>query len=1137
MNTNQNEFVITGFDHVNNGIFDIEKLQIGDHLCCLYNTDEELRKVVVPFLKSGVEKHNKIIYLTDTYSSEQIRNNLSAEGVAINSYINTGQFRFLTAEVSYLQDETFNPDSMITLLKDETARAVAEGYSALQVTGVTSWIIHNSISPQKLIEYETKLNDFFSESPCIGICQYDLRVFPPDIILNLLRTHPKCIIQTQVYRNTYYIPVKDMLSINRDAVELQNWINNLRNHRAEADELQKSKALYKAAFNQSSAIKLLIDPQTGEIVDVNKAAERFYGYNVEKFKTMNINEINTLAPQQVQEEMTRARVQERLHFNFRHRLASGKIHDVEVYSGPIIMDGRTLLQSTVHDITEQKQAEEALRESEARFRLALKNSSIVVFSQDKQLRYTWIHNPNPDFMRETVLGKTDAELLPAKEAARLTEIKHRVLVSGIVAREQVCIATDMNTNFYDLTVEPLRSGSGCITGVTCVAVNITPRIQIEEALRESEQRFRTVADNAYNWEYWQRPDNSLEYVSPSVKRITGYDAQEFIADSKLTIRIIHPEDLELFIAHMKFQHVQDTEELRFRIITKTNEIKWIHHICRAIRDEQGLYLGKRASNRDVTDHKRAEDALKEKTRELEMERNLGQTYLDIAAVMILIFDKYGRITLANKKAHDLLGYKDGELIGKNWFDTCIPEVIGVELKDSFSNMISGKSVFSEFFENPVKTKNGNQRIISWHNSAHRDNRGIITSIISSGEDITDRKQMEYALRESEERFRQIAENVHEAFFLFDIHSESILYINPAIEKSFGIPISLLKEKKGSLYLLYEIVIEEDRHRLGMESGWLARNNRIDVEFRIRQPDNKLSWIRLRTFPVLDSTGDVYRVAGLIADITTQKEMKERECEHQQQLQQADKMVTLGQIVSGVAHEINNPNNFIMLNAPLVRKAWESILPVLLSEDNKSEQIYVGKMRLEDFTEYMFPLVDGILEGSKRISRIVTDLKDYTRPDIYDLTRKIDFTHPIRSAINLMRNTLTKNNINFVSSISDTPVLIQGSSQRLEQVVINLLQNSCDALTPNGARSILLSLDNDRKDDVSLSICDSGCGIEPQDLPHITEPFFTTKRSCGGTGLGLSVSSKIVADHGGRLLFTSKTGSGTTVTLQLPRRQI
>jgi polar amino acid transport system substrate-binding protein len=136
----------------------------------------------------------------------------------------------------------------------------------------------------------------------------------------------------------------------------------------------------------------------------------------------------------------------------------------------------------------------------------------------------------------------------------------------------------------------------------------------------------------------------------------------------------------------------------------------------------------------------------------------------------------------------------------------------------------------------------------------------------------------------------------------------------------------------------------------------------------------------------------------------------------------------------------------------------------------------------------------------------------------------------------MGNMLSKNGVAVHFAIGDTSVFVRGSFQRLEQVVINLIQNSCDAVFNSAIRSIFISIDSTHPDAIHLCIRDTGCGIAPQDLPHITDPFFTTKRTYGGTGLGLSVSTKIVADHAGKLQFESEVGKGTSAILILPKKR-
>ena len=155
-------------------------------------------------------------------------------------------------------------------------------------------------------------------------------------------------------------------------------------------------------------------------------------------------------------------------------------------SRPICMFG------TVQDITKQRQMEDALRESEGRFHLALKNSPVIVFSQDLELRYTWVHNPHPDFDPQTTIGKTDADLLSAEDAARLTAVKRRVLETGTATRAETHLTVGEQTFHYMLDVEPLHDKSGNLTGVTCVSVDISERKQAEVLLVEKEERYRSL---------------------------------------------------------------------------------------------------------------------------------------------------------------------------------------------------------------------------------------------------------------------------------------------------------------------------------------------------------------------------------------------------------------------------------------------------------------------------------------------------------------------------------------------------------------------------------------------------------------------------------------------------------------------
>jgi len=523
----------------------------------------------------------------------------------------------------------------------------------------------------------------------------------------------------------------------------------------------------------------------------------------------------------------------------------------------------------------------------------------------------------------------------------------------------------------------------------------------------------------------------------------------------------------------------------------------------------------------AVEHKHAEEELRRTKEYLE---NL----LDYANAPIIVWDAGSQISIFNHAFERLTGWPSNAVIGKPLHMLFPPDSLSQTMD------LIGRAMTGEHWETvdiPILCADGRVRTVLWNSASIRDPRnGACIATIAQGQDITDRKQAENAVRESEHRFRLIAENVNDGFSIYDVDNGTHAYVNKVFRDITCMPELPLSEILGALI---RMVHPDDRSKVSE-----IYHSKVDgvLEYRITRPDGRLRWLRRRSFPVRDTSGRMKYVVGVTTDITEAKNVEVTSELHRRELIQADKMVSLGRIVSGVAHEINNPNNFIMLNAPLLRQAWESALPVLRSRGEELGRARIGKMPLDEFTEYVFPLIDGILDGSRRIARIVTDLKDYARPDACDVNGHTDLPHVVRSAVNLLRNTLTKKAVDLNLSIGEAPVMIQGSFQRLEQVVINLLQNSCDAISGEGERSISVLLDDTSQECVSLCIRDTGCGIATHEIPHITEPFFTTKRDGGGTGLGLSVSSKIVADHGGQLLFESEVGKGTSAQLILPRKR-
>ena len=276
-----------------------------------------------------------------------------------------------------------------------------------------------------------------------------------------------------------------------------------------------------------------------------------------------------------------------------------------------------------------------------------------------------------------------------------------------------------------------------------------------------------------------------------------------------------------------------------------------------------------------------------------------------------------------------------------------------------------------------------------------------------------------------------------------------------------------------------------------------------------------------------------RTADLTREITERRYAEEELRLNQQSLVQADKMAALGVLVSGVAHEINNPTGLILLDISILKRAERDTARILEEYYQENGDFSLGGISYTEMRKEIPRVLEEMQEGAKRIKRIVNDLKDFARRDDSGDQGLLLLNDVARVAVRLVEPTSRKATHRFRIDLGEGMPQFRGNAQRIEQVIVNLLLNACQAL-PEPERGITLSTHyNGALRAVVLRVSDEGVGIAPEHLTRLTDPFFTTKRESGGTGLGLSVSAGIVKEHGGTLAFDSVPGAGTTVTLTFP----
>jgi polar amino acid transport system substrate-binding protein len=249
-----------------------------------------------------------------------------------------------------------------------------------------------------------------------------------------------------------------------------------------------------------------------------------------------------------------------------------------------------------------------------------------------------------------------------------------------------------------------------------------------------------------------------------------------------------------------------------------------------------------------------------------------------------------------------------------------------------------------------------------------------------------------------------------------------------------------------------------------------------------------------------------------------------------QLMQTDKLASLGQLVSGVAHEINNPNTFIRGNVSIIQEAMKDILPILDKYFQDDKDLQIARLKYDVFKSNILILLEDMAQGTNRIKAIVDGLRKFAKKDEGVLNDDVDLNEIIQSCLRLVANQIGRK-AKVKLDLDEQLPKIKGNSQRLEQVVVNILINASQAIEKKMG-TILITTSCLEKENL-LKITDDGKGIDEKTMKQIFDPFFTTKRHQGGTGLGLSIAYGIIKEHKGRIEVESKMGLGTVFSIYIP----
>lgn len=405
--------------------------------------------------------------------------------------------------------------------------------------------------------------------------------------------------------------------------------------------------------------------------------------------------------------------------------------------------------------------------------------------------------------------------------------------------------------------------------------------------------------------------------------------------------------------------------------------------------------------------------------------------------------------------------------------------------------------------------------------------GIIMDVTERRRAEEERKLSQQALIESEARMAEAQAIAHLGHWILDRKTQ-LLNCSDEFFRLFGHPP---QSYQPTLADFFRQIHPEDRERIRALFGAL-QSRALAHEYRIVRTDGAVRFMRGTMAPFYSGGRDSGRVFGISMDITEHK-LAEYTAEAQhKQLVRADKLASLGTMVAGVAHEINNPNHLIQMNAELLESFTRYLLELLEERlDDPERSVQFNGMALNEIMLTLPELLADVKASSRRIDRIVKDLKDFSRPRDNVEFLVLNVNQVIDKTRTLLGSALDKRQLQLTYDLTPDLPDIWGDSQRLEQVIVNLVTNAMDAVS--GPDAHILVRTYRQSDYVVCDVTDNGSGIAPEHMPHIFDPFFTTKQERGGTGLGLSISFRLVREHGGQLEALPAPGHGTTMRMLLP----
>jgi nitrogen fixation negative regulator NifL len=878
---------------------------------------------------------------------------------------------------------------------------------------------------------------------------------------------------------------------------IQGVVRDVTKRKRAKQALEESESRFRELVENIREVFWMENADCTELLYVSPAYEDIWGRSCKEFRDNPEVWLESIHPddrQRVEEALSKGRNNGTYSEEFRIVRPDGSIRWIWDRCTVIHDEPGEMLRvvGIAEDITERRNTEDALRENEGKLNAMLESISDLIGMIDKEFNIIWANEATQRVFGDDIVGKKCHEVYHgrSKPCDRRRCVAMRAFNDGGAHEHETEVTyKDGRKRYHQCTANvALRDGKGKPVAVLEVSRDITERKRAEMALRNQREDLQIILDSVPAAIWYKDTENRILRVNRVAAESMGMKPEQLEGRE---IRELFPEDADCY-------YEDDLEVIRSgkpkwgiveQLQVRRGDRRWVQTDKVPYWDEEGNIAGVIAFVVDITERKEAQERL----------LLLGLITEQVADTVIITDLDY-RITYTNRAFQHLYGYRREELQGQT------PEVLNAEPNfeqiqaDIYRTVSSGDRWEGEL-EN--RRKDGSTFTCELAIFPLVDEKQNIFAYASVQRDITERKRAANALRDSEERYRQLVSTTSDAIMLFDGETRQFIDINKACEELYG----YCREEFLGLKL-DNVSAEPEKSRDSVRKSLRGEATRIPLRYHKKKDGT--------VFPV-EISGSAFKlsghpvVCGVIRDMTKRREVEKRAREHQAELARAWRINTVGEMASGLAHELNQPLCAIANYSNACLRMTGS------AQDKPSEIVNALKQ---------------IIVQAERAGKIISHIRGLVAK-APPKRSTVQINKVVAEAIDIEETEATRKGITIETRLAEDVPLALADEIQIEQVVLNLLRNSIDALSGEDVNRRTVTIETARTSDnaVKVLVQDSGKGLPTENAEQVFDSFFTTKSS--GLGMGLSLSRSIIEAHGGRLWAEPNPDGGAIFQFTLP----